>query len=216
MAHPAPPLPTTAAPHSGGSVWDRSLLDHVVAINQRLLQALAEAARHGGSSGHASPLVGALAAEWRQLTPAAVERLAASPFLLLDGGFANPGFWQPAGSSAVQELAGRYGPGARLAPELVRSTLVTAWHFARANPLAARVMLGMSSSCASLLAAWRLTDIESIVDRQPPWVRPRWEEQPAVWCDLLQASGDGLERRLRAVQMRGVQLMAAALAPEPA
>lgn len=212
MALPAPPLPTPAeAP--GAAVWDRSLLDHVVAINQRLLESLAGAAQRSNAGAQASPLVAALADEWRQLTPAALGRLAGSPFLLLDGGFADASLWPAAGSRSVQERHGRYGPGSRLAPDLVRSTLLTAWHFARANPLAARVMLGMSAACASLLAGWRLPDIEQVVDQQPPWVRPRWENQPAIWCDLLQAASEGVERRLRAVQMRGVQLMAGALVP---
>jgi hypothetical protein len=90
----------------------------------------------------------------------------------------------------------------------VRRTLLLGWHLARAHPLAARVLLGMSPVTAGCIAGSRLTDLDELAEQGPGRVAPRWERQPQVWRQLLRAS-HAPTRELLWTQLRGLQLLAA-------
>ncbi|HEY7928726.1 MAG TPA: hypothetical protein VID71_01860 [Steroidobacteraceae bacterium] len=201
-------------------VWDQALLAPIVEINERLLERLhveactARAAqRREGAAGAASELVQALLPEWCELDAAAQRRLAQCPYLLLDAGFAEPARWQMAAALGVQEAASPRGAPSVRADDpawvaLRRRTLLLGWHLARSQPLAARVLLGMSPASAECIAARRLTDLEELAEGAGR-MAPRWEQQPQIWRQLLRASHAAAEE-LRWAQLRGLQLLAAA------
>jgi hypothetical protein len=172
-----------------------------------------EILRAAGSETPRTPprLVSGLHALWLGLDAAAQLRLARCPYLLLDAGFAAPQRWAGLGfESGVMDGAGQRGYFAGTAGvALVRRTLIFAWHLARSNRASARLLLGMSGECAERIAASALKDLEALAELCPAWIAPRWEAQPAVWRQLLQAAIDGREAVLWQVQLRGVQLLAA-------
>lgn len=192
-----------ATPAGGTVRWDSGLLGPVTAINLQLLELLCEPApvRHTG-----------LTQLCCELTPDARSRLARCPYVLLDAGFATPEHWPPSGRQrgAVHEASASGGYfSSRQGIALVRRTLVFAWHLARANPLSARILLGMTAPIAPCVAASRLEDLEELAELCPAWVGPRWEARPQVWQQLVRAARAGQVSQLRQAQLRGLQLLAA-------
>jgi hypothetical protein len=197
--------------------WDNALLLPVAEINQQMLAILCACAstRPDGAPGlEARPLprlVAVLRELWCSLDLAAQRRLALCPYLLLDGGFSAPERWQraSAGGLGVMDGAGAGGYfSSRAGVALLRRTFVLAWHLARANALAARILLGMSPDCAERIAACPLAELEALAELGPVWVVPRWELQPHVWRQMLQAALADRAGGLRPVQLRGLQLLA--------
>jgi hypothetical protein len=202
-------------------VWDQALLAPIIEINERMLERLHAhacglAVRDlGRASGEAPELLRVLLPEWCGLDAAGQRRLAQCPYLLLDAGFAQPERWQVAAGLAVHEAApAPREPDFFIADQgwvaLRRRTLLLGWHLARAQPLAARVLLGMSPVSVECIAATRLTDLEELAEGAGR-MAPRWEGQPQIWRQLLHAShaaGEGLRWTL----LRGLQLLAGASA----
>ncbi len=198
--------------------WDPSLLIPVVEINERLLEGLREAAAEQTGDGPA--LLVQLQSEWRALDLLAQRRLAQCPYLLLDAGFGEARRWPCAGPLAVHEcrdmtpssLPGQQGflatHGWRA---LVRRTMVLGWHLARASPVAARVLLGMTPETARRMASIALSQLDALAEQGAAWVVPRWLGQPAIWRQLLRASR-ATDAQLRGAQLRGLQLLASAAA----
>jgi hypothetical protein len=218
---------------AAGSIgWGADLLAPVIEINERLLERLhltacaaraaRSGARHPGVADAAAAALGpaptdgtgglvqSLLHEWCALERPAQQRLARCPYLLLDAGFEDPARWraEPAVHEAHEERghAGCELDAAWLA--LVRRALLLAWHMARAQPLAARVLLGMGAASAQCIAARGLTDLDELALREAGRVAPRWQRQPQVWRQLLRAS-HGPAQELLWTQLRGLQLLAA-------
>lgn len=217
------------------ALWDQSLLAPIIEINERMLECLHLSARAcrsatlaagvtapargtAGADGNAQAptpaLVVQLLHDWCALDAAAQRRLAHCPYLLLDAGFGEPGRarWPGSAAAAVHEAApARAERRGFLADEawlaLVRRTLLLGWHLARAQPLAARVLLGMSPAGIECIAASRLSDLDELAGQGAGQVAPRWEQQPQVWRQLLRASHAPLPQ-LRWTQLRGLQLLA--------
>ena len=210
--------------------WDGGLRGPIAEINELLLDVLrtaaattAVAATAGatatavtGATGEAVPrLVSELRQSWCSLDRASMQRLADCPYLLLDAGFTAPQRWDAAPLSldrhgAVMDggaMLGYFGSSAGVA--LLRRTLSLAWHVARSNPLSARMMLGMSGECAERIGASGLMHLEALAEMTPAWMAPRWEAQPLIWRQMIQAAIGGSDAALRRVRLRGLQLMAA-------
>ncbi|HEY6452471.1 MAG TPA: hypothetical protein VIX87_07710 [Steroidobacteraceae bacterium] len=197
--------------------WDSAMLVPVAELNELMLQILRAAAAApavptaGGTACAPPRLVTGLRERWCALNGSAQPRLARCPYLLLDAGFASRERWD---RLAMQRgvMDGGAVRGCFAGPSgvaLVRRTLVFAWHLARSNRLSARVLLGMSAECAERIADSALKDLEALAELSPPWVAPRWEQQPAVWRQMIRAALDGRPVALRRVQLRGLQLLAA-------
>ena len=198
-------------PQANGA-WDRSILANVFEINDQLLSYLAKQARIEQRLPQ-WPILGELREQWAELTETARLKLANCPYLLIDGGFAQSLNWAVPYVAGVQD-----GPDATAprifcdaAVPLLRRMLLLAWHLARSNRMAARVLLGMSAECADRLANYRLQELELLAELRPEWIRPRWCERLGVWRQLLLAAGGAVPGELRRAQLRGVQLMAASL-----
>jgi hypothetical protein len=197
---------------SGG--WDSALLAPVAEINLQMLaclrqMALEPEAPEPDGAGFAPRLVTSLREDWRRLDASAQRRVSACPYLLLDAGFAQPQRWERAPCQGVMDVAPRRGYfSGRDGVALVRRTLLLAWHLARANRVTGRVILGMSAQSAERIAAARLADLETLAEQAPAWIVPRWEDQPAVWRQLIDAGCRAQPLLLRQAQLRGLQLLA--------
>lgn len=185
-------------------------LDAVVEINQQCLDFLAAMARTGPASCPA--LFAGPCAVWFEMPGVLRNRLAASPYLLVDAGFDDEPRWRGLAPCMVQDAQAQLadpvfvGPGAG---DFIRRVLVFGWHLARANRQFARVVLGMSPACADRIGRLRLQDLDWLAQFRPGWVRPRWERQPRVWQHLLLAAREPDADLLAQVSLRGLQLMAA-------
>lgn len=182
----------------------------VVEINRLALGLLA--VRSAAESPAAlPPLLSALAPLWAGLDGCAFERAAHCPCLLVEfdldallsgprvaeSGLAHPGspwFEGPAAS------------------RLAYLAMTHAWHLARLQPLAARLLLGLTDSASARLAALSLPELGECLDRAADlrWLRPRWDRQLEVWRELLSAAGSAEAERHESLRLRGVQLMAGA------
>jgi len=191
--------------------WDGALLPPIAEINQRLLENLRDMASGAASAGRRPRLVVQLEEEWRRLDPATLQRLSHCPYLLVDAGFGEPAHWERLVASAVGDalVPSGYFAGPR-GVALVRRTLLLAWHLARSNRLGARLLLGMDARCAERIAGSRLQDLETLAEQGADWIVPRWERAPLVWQQLLRAARGEAASPLRAVQLRGLQLIATA------
>jgi hypothetical protein len=199
----------TQYPAAGlGCIWDAALLEPMAELNAEVLVALAAGAARQSPAGAATGLQW----QWRALGEAARLRLARSPFLMIDAGFARPEFWCSPPRAAVHETAPRPALSAQsgvLATPLLRRALLFAWHLARANRTGARIALGMSAACVGAVAGWRFADLESLAEQRPAWIRPRWDNRPEVWQAWLSAAAQESSQGLERLQLWGLQSLAA-------
>lgn len=200
------PMPISGA-------WDDALLAPVAELNEQMLECLRTLAVSSDSAAADLPvapkLVSLLRQQWRQLDVGAQRRLAACPYLLLDGGFSQVGRWDRVSGSGVMDASARGGYfTGRSGITLIRRTLLLAWHLARSNRLMASVVLGMNAPAAERIALTRLKDLEALAELAPAWIAPRWAQQPIVWQQLIAAACADEPLTLRHAQLRGVQLLA--------
>jgi hypothetical protein len=87
---------------------------------------------------------------------------------------------------------------------------MVAWHSIRAHRHAA-CLLGMPSSVADVIVSLSITDIDRIAERCYPYARPRWEDRPAVWRQLLLSAERTDPRAMREACLRGIQLVTGGL-----
>jgi len=99
-------------------------------------------------------------------------------------------------------------PGA-LPTALVRRVLHFAWHLARTDPRAARLVLGMSRTCTQMFVGCRLAELEIFAELQPAWIRIRWANCAGLWSAWISAAAHGRTRDLERLQLWGLQMLAA-------
>jgi len=193
-----------------GAPWLRGgALESLTELNESCLALLAEESR--ARAANAPPLLRQVGELWRLLDAAARRRAATCPYLLLDAGFADSTRWLPA--------ARQVGDGPRpsydsyftvdAASELAQLIFTYAWHLARSQGLAARLVLGMPAATAHLIAQYTLCQIRSLAQLRPGWLRPRWATRVEVWRELLLAAAGGESDALERVRLRGLALLAA-------
>jgi hypothetical protein len=185
-------------------------LDTVLELNEQGLALLAE---QGAARGRAAcPLLREVAELWRMLDPEARHRAAGCPYLLLDAGFADPPRWRvcvpgQVGDSAPFAYAAFFT--VPTAAEMARLVFTCAWHLARSEPAAARLLLGMPAATAALISGYTLRQIQLLAERRLDWLRPRWPARAEVWRDLLIAAAAGEGPALERARLRGLTLLAA-------
>jgi hypothetical protein len=148
------------------------------------------------------------------MTPIACLRVAHCAFLLMDMQFANPKWWNRAVSSplGLEPVLPRLGGLPRQsATKLARATLMLAWHAVRADRRGAEVLIRIHPSVANILEDLSLDGLDKIVERQYRHARPRWEDHPSVWMQLLEVSQTEDIRRVRDFNLRGLKLIAGVL-----
>jgi len=198
--------------------WLRAgALDSLIELNELCLSLLAEQAAVRSSP--PSGLLQQLAELWHRLDGASRHRAAACPYLLLDAGFADPLRWQvpPApqvGDGASQRYTCYFTVPA--ATEVARLVFIYAWHLARSQAAAARLLLGMPESSAALIGHYTLRQIQTLAENHLEWLRPRWPARVQVWRELLLAAAAGEVTALERARLRGLTLLAAEARLAPA
>jgi hypothetical protein len=185
-------------------------LESLVELNELCLALLAEQA--AARTAPASLLLRQVGELWRVLDAAARRRAAACPYLLVDAGFAEPLRWrQPAAVGVGDAGQAAYTtfftvPGVT---EVARLVFTYAWHLARSQSAAARLLLGMSAPCAALIAHYSLRQIHALAETHPHWLKPRWPARVQVWRELLLAAASGEAPVLERARLHGLTLLAA-------
>jgi hypothetical protein len=198
--------------------WLRAgALDSLLELNELCLSLLAEqaAVRCGPPSG----LLQQLSELWQRLDGASRQRAAACPYLLLDAGFADPLRWQMPPAPQVGDAGGnRYTCYFTVpaAAEVARLVFIYAWHLARSQAAAARLLLGMPESSAALIARYTLRQIQTLAENHLDWLRPRWPARVQVWRELLLAATSGEVAALERARLWGLTLLAAEARLAPA
>jgi hypothetical protein len=193
------------------AAWLRpETLETLRELNELALTLLAEQAAAPGAP--TSALLRQVGESARALEPQARRRAGACLYLLLDAGFADAQRWRRAVSLQVGDC-GRAAYGAFFTVpgtiEVTRLVLTYAWHLARSEGAAARLLLGMRAPCAVLIAACTLRQIHALAEGHPEWLKPRWPARPQVWRELLAAAAAGDARALEQAHMHGLTLLAA-------
>lgn len=172
-------------------------------INEAFVRYLLTSARE------AAPARCALLSELREAirkTNASAEALAArAPVLLLDMGFRDHAWWTQIAANPTRKF-GRYKAALphSQAVELARATLILAWYLARAEITSCLVLAGLSQPVARIVGALRPGQIDQIAEFQYESLRPRWEDRPSIWMQLL--SGSARELKPRELVIRALQL----------
>ena len=198
--------------------WLRAgALDSLIELNELCLSLLAEqAALRSGPPGGLLQQLGEL---WQRLDAAARQRAAACPYLLLDAGFADPLRWQVPPAPQVGDTGGhRYTCYFTVpaAAEVARLVFIYAWHLARSQSAAARLLLGMPASSAALIGHYTLRQIKTLAETHLEWLRPRWPARVQVWRELLLAAVSGDVAALERARLWGLTLLAAEVRLAPA
>lgn len=167
-------------------------LGPVCEINEQCLQLLVEAAR--SSNVPRNGFVGELIATLSGLDAPTQVCASRFPFLLVDIRFRDCTWWREVATHPTRIWSdptwlARFPRSS--AVKLARATLVLVWHTVRMDLEAAFVLLGLAPSVAEVIVELRLRDIDRIAERQFRHVRPRWEDRPAVWHQLLACARTG-------------------------
>jgi hypothetical protein len=177
-------------------------------LNAQCLQLVGDMAQ----AGRGSLLQQTLGRQIVGLSREARADLASAPYLLVDAGFDNPLRWQGLARWRVEDLpreSEAQGFCGAEAPAFVRGVLVYGWHLARAHGQLARVVLGMTPSCARSIGELRLTDLDWACEHRSGWVRLRWETRPHHWSQLLAAARANDRAAVRRASLRGIQMLGA-------
>jgi hypothetical protein len=148
----------------------------------------------------------------RVMDPDARHRAAACPYLLFDAGFADQQRWTWVSGNYVRDLEKKDGPPyftLQQTRSMARLVFTYAWHLARSQHAAARLLLGMSAHCARLIAVCTLRQIHDLAEAHPQWLQPRWPARPQFWRELLVSATSGDSAAMEQTRLRGLQLMAA-------
>jgi hypothetical protein len=149
-----------------------------------------------------------IAAGVAQLNVERRRAFAQNPFSLFDAKFGDGAFWTQL-TGAVREptvcaIDSQGGSGMNGFNQLA---LFYAWHLARSDALAARILLGMSKRTQAIFAQLSLPYLQQLARAEPQLIVPRWSDRDTVWQILLGAARLG-PAHLAEIRMFGIQLIA--------
>jgi hypothetical protein len=179
-------------------------------INERCLELLVRAARTDRPT---FPLVCYLRELLCSAMPETLARAAHRPLLLIDMQLTNGELWRAATDRPVRPTPRPTCQGAFSRPaavHLARAALRLAWHTAHAAPHEIW-LLGMTTNVADAIAQLGVTELDSAAERYFRYLRPRWEDRPAVWRRLLLSAQSEDFSRIRDFNLYGIQLLTAEL-----
>jgi hypothetical protein len=207
------------APRATQPLWERqswlnaATLESVVEVNEQVLALLREQCRV--VAGQPS-LIRDVSSLMLNLDAKSLRCAAASAVLLVDAQFADARLWSDAIVGAVNDRP-PFTPAAFFTVDgtvaVMRLVVTHAWHLARSEPAAARLLLGLSAANLAVIGGCTLSRLTQLAETRPQWLRPRWESRPRVWCNLLRTAGAGDTRAVERLRVRGLQLLAADAQP---
>jgi hypothetical protein len=209
---PSVPALPCAAPRPEGE--EDRLLGGVFEVNERCLEMLVNAARQEPEGSFA--LVRELREILNEADPAVRRRAACRSFLLVDMEFGNADWWRGAASHLSEPARLPYWrrsfPRAT-GTQLARAVILLAWNSLRLgrDPAATRLLLGMTPEVSAAIATLRFDQIDRIAQKRFRFVRPRWDDRPAVWRRLLCAARSGDAGLMAAFNVHGLQLLSGEL-----
>ncbi len=175
-------------------------------INEAFLRLLIDLANLPGHP--ASDFMAELRAALRHLSEPVTAIAARTPVLLVDMEFAHHTWWAGIIADRPKARAQRNWltsfPRTRVI-KVARSTLMLAWHVARTDPASSLVLMGMSTPVMHTIATLQPQQLDRIAESQCMRLRPRWEDRPSVWRQLLAGVGRD-ELTTRAFTVRALQL----------
>jgi hypothetical protein len=206
---------TGYAPPAAAPLWERqswlgaATLESVVEVNEQVLALLREQCRMAAEQ---PSLIRDVSSLMLNLDARSLRHAAASAVLLVDAQFAEPRAWSEAIVGAVNDRL-PFTPAAFFTVDgtvaVMRLVVTHAWHLARSEPAAARLLLGLSAANVAVIGGCTLSRLTQLAETRTQWLRPRWESRPRVWCNLLRTAGLGDSRSVERLRVRAVQLLAA-------
>jgi hypothetical protein len=197
------------------NTWERqswlgaATLESMAEVNEEALALLRAQCKAGGAQ---APLIQDVGDTLLNLDAASLRRAAGSAVLLVDAGFADGSRWSDAIVGGVND---RQSPAlepfftVEAAVRVMRLVTTQAWHLARSEPAAARLLAGLSATNVAVIGGCTLNRLIVLAESRAQWLRPRWENRPRVWRDLLRTAADGDSGALERLRVRGLQLLAA-------
>ena len=189
------------------------MLEPLHELNRRWLALLTRMPRLWTNRLSGSRLPDPVGSSLLTLTPEKCVEVARCPFSLFTASFNDGVYWRAvAGNSAVREspVADADQPGRVELMSFAQLALFYAWHLARVNPAAARIVLGMPDQTLAAFEILSLTTLQNLAMTSPELFMPRWPERPTFWLRLLGSSSDrtpSSEIRLLGLQMLAAELM---------
>jgi len=190
------------------------VLSPVCDVNEQCLRLLGQVARSSSDIGNdfvSEPFV-----LLRCVDASTQARAARFPFLLVDIRFRDRAWWrdvltQPERSWNDPSWLARLPRSS--AVKLTRATLILVWHTVRLDLESAMVLLGIAPAVAEVIGELPLRDIDRIAERHYRHMRPRWEDRPAVWHQLLDCAQTGDVEAAHEFVLHALQLTAGAVLP---
>ncbi len=204
-------MPVGTSPESFSRGFSPQALEPLYELNGLFLRLLIDTARVPSRQDEL-PLVYALRASLIELTPASRQRIARCAVCLVDAGFAEEDRW----AAVARGVALPFSASADwLSPEqavqLAQMTLTLAWTIARATPETARIIFGMTRPVVPIVASLGIERIQHLVQLHGNWLRPAWENRPAIWRHLLSPADPPPASRLPPIHVRAMQRQLARL-----
>lgn len=192
--------------------WLRAqTLAELAELNEHCLEMMA--AQHAQHATYETPsLIRTAGPLLKMMDMDARHRAAACPYLLFDAGFADQNRWSWVSGNVIHDSAGFTTPPfftLQQTPSMTRWVFTYAWHLARSQNAAARLLLGMSAHCARLISVCTLPQIHELARMHPEWLQPRWSGRPQFWRELLVSATTGDAAAMEQARLRGLQIMAA-------
>ncbi len=185
------------------------VLEAVVALNEQLLDALANSARATSAK---FPLPDSVRLSFAAMSDGKRRLAARCGVLLLDAGFSDETGWRDLALLGAREAYSNQ-ICAWLSPEesvvLSYSALMVAWYIVHTTPGAAGVLLGMSDPVLEEFRFLGVGNLAAIARRHPHWIQPRWLDRPDVWFDLIDDPARADASHLTTVPLRCLTVSAA-------
>jgi hypothetical protein len=192
---------------------DAATLESVVDVNEQVLALLREQCRMAAAQ---PSLIRDVSGLLLNLDAKALRCAAASAVLLVDVQFADARAWSDAIIGAVNDRL-PFTPATFFTVDgtvaVMRLVVTHAWHLARSEPAAARLLLGLSAASVAVIGGCTLSRLTELAETRTQWLRPRWESRPRIWCNLLRTAGTGDGTAVERLRVRAVQLLAADAQP---
>ncbi len=183
------------------------ILDAVCQVNEHVVSALTEIARHESAS---IELVRQNADTLRRLDLGACRRAARVPVLLVNLRFQDEQWWQRAANSdeAFRSPSSRtIGFSTQCAAELTRESLILAWLAVQHCKESTRLLFGMSPRVSALLAELTPRQINRLAEGCSQELSIRWQSNLTFWRKLFLAGQSGSAAELCEVRLLGLQLL---------